>query len=355
MEVFDMREFDGHELVIFGHDAPTSLRAIIAIHSTVLGPAAGGCRMWPYASTTEAAADVLRLSRGMSYKNAMAGLPFGGGKAVIIGDARTAKTPELFAAFGRMVDSLRGRYVTAEDVGTTTADMAHVERVTKYVSGLGRAPGEAGGDPAPMTALGVFLGIRAAVKFRLGRADLAGLTVAVQGAGGVGYHLCGMLAAAGARLKVADVLPRALERVCDEFKAAPVPAVQVLEEQADVLAPCALGAILDARSTRKLRVPVVAGAANNQLATPEDGEALRAAGILYAPDYVINAGGIISVAREYYGGTEAQVIEDIQGIPARLTEIFERARREGRAPNEVADRMARERLGLDGETRRLVA
>jgi len=355
MEVFDMREFDGHELVIFGHDAPTGLRAIIAIHSTVLGPAAGGCRMWPYASTTEAAADVLRLSRGMSYKNAMAGLPFGGGKAVIIGDARTAKTPELFAAFGRMVDSLRGRYVTAEDVGTTTADMAHVERVTKYVSGLGRAPGEAGGDPAPMTALGVFLGIRAAVKFRLGRADLAGLTVAVQGAGGVGYHLCGMLAAAGARLKVADVLPQALERVCDEFKAAPVPAVRVLEEQADVLAPCALGAILDARSTRKLRVPVVAGAANNQLATPEDGEALRAAGILYAPDYVINAGGIISVAREYYGGTETQVIEDIQGIPARLTEIFERARREGRAPNEVADRMARERLGRDGETRRLVA
>ena len=355
MEVFDMREFDGHELVIFGHDAPTGLRAIIAIHSTVLGPAAGGCRMWPYASTTEAAADVLRLSRGMSYKNAMAGLPFGGGKAVIIGDARTAKTPELFAAFGRLVDSLRGRYVTAEDVGTTTADMAHVERVTKYVSGLGRAPGEAGGDPAPMTALGVFLGIRAAVKFRLGRADLAGLTVAVQGAGGVGYHLCGMLGAAGARLKVADVLPQALERVCDEFKAAPVPAVQVLEEQADVLAPCALGAILDARSTRKLRVPVVAGAANNQLATPEDGEALRAAGILYAPDYVINAGGIISVAREYYGGTEAQVIEDIQGIPARLSEIFERARREGRAPNEVADRMARERLGRDGETRRLVA
>jgi leucine dehydrogenase len=355
MEVFDMREFDGHELVIFGHDAPTGLRAIIAIHSTVLGPAAGGCRMWPYASTTEAAADVLRLSRGMSYKNALAGLPFGGGKAVIIGDARTAKTPELFAAFGRMVDSLRGRYVTAEDVGTTTADMAHVERVTKYVSGLGRAPGEAGGDPAPMTALGVFLGIRAAVKFRLGRADLAGLTVAVQGAGGVGYHLCGMLAAAGARLRVADVLPQALERVCDEFKAVPVPAVQVLEEQADVLAPCALGAILDARSTRKLRVPVVAGAANNQLATPEDGEALRAAGILYAPDYVINAGGIISVAREYYGGTEAQVIEDIQGIPARLSEIFERARREGRAPNEVADRMARERLGRDGETRRLVA
>ncbi|MFZ1905428.1 MAG: Glu/Leu/Phe/Val dehydrogenase dimerization domain-containing protein, partial [Steroidobacteraceae bacterium] len=201
MEIFDMREFDAHELVLFGHDAPTGLRAIIAIHSTALGPAAGGCRMWPYATTSEALADVLRLSRGMSYKNAMAGLPFGGGKAVIIGDSRTAKTPELFAAFGRLVDSLRGRYVTAEDVGTTIADMSHVARVTKYVSGLGRSPGAAGGDPGPKTALGVFLGIQAAVSFRLGRADLEGITVAVQGAGGVGYHLCGLLSSAGARLR----------------------------------------------------------------------------------------------------------------------------------------------------------
>ena len=355
MEVFDMREFDGHELVLFGHDAPTGLRAIISIHSTALGPAAGGCRMWPYATTTDAVADVLRLSRGMSYKNAMAGLPFGGGKAVIIGDPRTVKTPELLAAFGRLVDSLRGRYVTAEDVGTTTADMEQVARATKYVSGLGRSPGEAGGDPAPKTALGVFLGIKAAVKFRLGRADLAGLTVAVQGAGGVGYHLCGMLAAAGARLKVADVVPRAVERVCDEFKGTPVAAVKVLEEEADVLAPCALGAILNPRSIARLQAPVIAGAANNQLAQGQDGEALRAAGILYAPDYVINAGGIISVAREYYGGTEAQVIEDIQGIPARLTEVFERARRENRTTNEVADHMARERLGSRRESHRLVA
>ena len=353
MEVFDMREFDGHELVLFGHDAPTGLRAIIAIHSTTLGPAAGGCRMWPYATTTEAVADVLRLSRGMSYKNAMAGLPFGGGKAVIIGDARTGKSGELLAAFGRMVDSLRGRYVTAEDVGTTTSDMSHVARVTRYVSGLGRSPGEAGGDPAPKTALGVFLGIQAAVRFHSGSADLAGRTVAVQGAGGVGYHLCALLAAAGARLKVADVLPSAVERVCDEFKAAPVAAVKVLEEEADVLAPCALGAILNPRSIARLRVAVVAGAANNQLARDADGEALRAAGILYAPDYVINAGGIISVAREYYGGTEAQVLEDIKGIPARLAEVFERARREGRATNEIADRMARERLRREPE--RLVA
>ncbi len=353
MEIYDAREFDGHELVIFGHDGPTGLKAIIAIHSTALGPAAGGCRMWPYATTSDAVADVLRLSRGMSYKNAMAGLPFGGGKAVIIGDSRSAKTPELFAAFGRMVDSLRGRYVTAEDVGTTTADMAQVARVTRYVSGLGRSAGQAGGDPAPKTALGVFLGLKAAVRFRLGRSDLKGLTVAVQGAGGVGYHLCGMLAAAGARLKVADVVATAVERVCDEFGATAVAPVRVLEEEADVLAPCALGAILNTRSIAKLRVPVIAGAANNQLAQGSDGEALRAAGILYAPDYVINAGGIISVAREYYGGTETQVLEDIHGIPARLTEIFERARREGRSTHEVADRMARERL--KGEPQRLVA
>ena len=339
-----MRDFDGHELVVFGHDAPSGLRAIMAIHSTALGPAAGGCRMWPYKSTSAAISDVLRLSRGMSYKNAMAGLDFGGGKAVIIGDARKAKTPELFEAFGRLVDSLGGRYITAEDVGTTIADMAHVARSTQFVSGLGRAPGEAGGDPGPKTALGVFLGIKAAVKFRLGRADLKGVTVAIQGLGGVGYHLSGLLAAEGAQLRVADVDPAAVQRVCDEFKARAVPVEKVLAEDVDVLAPCALGAVLDGESIPRLRARIVAGAANNQLARAEDGAALQAAGILYAPDYVLNAGGIISVAREYYGGTEAQVVADIQAIPVRLAEIFERARRENRATNEVADEMARARL-----------
>ena len=219
MEIFDLREFDAHEQVVFGHDAATGMRAIIAIHSTTLGPAAGGCRMWPYATTAEAVADVLRLSRGMSYKNAMANLKFGGGKAVIIADAKKSKSPELFEAFGRFVDSLGGRYVTAEDVGTTTADMASVARATRYVAGLGRAPGEAGGDPGPKTALGVYLGIKAAVKFRLGRDELSGLSVAVQGVGGVGYHLCRMLAADGARLFVADVRPAAVQRVVEEFKA----------------------------------------------------------------------------------------------------------------------------------------
>jgi len=344
MEIFDMREFDGHEQVVFGHDAATGMRAIVALHSTALGPAAGGCRLWPYTSTAEAVADVLRLSRGMSYKNAMAELSLGGGKAVLIGEPRR-KTPELFEAFGRFVDSLGGRYVTAEDVGTTTADMAQVARATRYVAGLGRAPGEAGGDPGPKTALGVFLGIRAAVKFRLGRGELAGTSVAVQGAGGVGYHLCGLLARAGALLKVADVRSAAVQRVCEEFGAEPIGTEDVLGAQVDVLAPCALGAVLDAQSIPRLRARVVAGAANNQLAQGEDGQALSAAGILYAPDYVINAGGIISVAREYRGGaTEAQVIADIQGIPMRLTEIFERARRENRSTAAVADQMARERL-----------
>ena len=345
LELFDRPEFDAHEQVVFGHDVVTGLRAIIAIHSTVLGPAAGGCRRWAYASTSDAIADVLRLSRGMSYKNAMAGLALGGGKAVIIAAPGEAKTPELFRAFGRLVDSLGGRYVTAEDVGTSLEDMASVRQTTRFVAGLGAAPGAAGGDPGPKTALGVALGIEAAVRFRLGRASLQDVAVAVQGLGGVGYHLCRRLAAAGARLEVADVRPAAVQRVADELGAQPVAAEEVLFRDVDVIAPCALGAVLDARSIPRLRARIVAGAANNQLAVDEDGTALSAAGILYAPDYVINAGGIISVAREYEGGaTEAQVIADIEGIPGRLTEIFERARLEGRPTGMIADQLARERL-----------
>ena len=345
MEIFEMREYDGHELVAFAHDAATGLHAVIAVHSTALGPAAGGCRLWPYATSEAAVADVLRLSRGMSYKNALAGLAFGGGKAVIIGEPRM-KTPGLLTAFGRVVDSLGGRYITAEDVGTTVADMTHVRRATRFVAGLGAAPGEAGGDPGPKTALGVYLGIKAAVKFRLGKADLSEVRVAVQGAGGVGYHLCGLLARDGAELAVADVQPAAVRRVCEEFKARAVPVEEILALDVDVLAPCALGAVLDARSIPKLRTRVIAGAANNQLAQGEDGVALQAAGILFAPDYVINAGGIISVSHEYRGGaSEAEVIADIELIPVRLTEIFERARRENRPTNAIADDMARERLG----------
>ena len=346
MEIFDLREFDDHELVVFGHDAACGLRAIIAVHSTALGPAAGGCRMWPYATTAEAIADVLRLSRGMSYKNALAGVPFGGGKSVIIGESRKAKTPQLLEAFGRLVDSLAGRYITAEDVGTTIADMAHVARATRYVAGLGAEPGQAGGDPGPKTALGVYLGIKAAAQFQLGRSELKGMTVAIQGVGGVGYHLCRLLAADGVELSVADVRPAVVQRAREEFRARAVTVEEVLALEVDVLAPCALGAVLNAQSIPRLRARIIAGAANNQLAQGQDGTALQAAGILYAPDYVINAGGIISVAREYGGGaTEAQVIADIQAIPARLNEIFERARRENRPTNAVADEMARAKLG----------
>src|SRR5215469_13808273 len=308
MEIFDMREFDGHELVVFGNEARTGLRAIIAIHSTALGPAAGGCRMRPYATTAEAVADVLRLSRGMSYKNAMAGLALGGGKAVIMGDSRKAKTAELFEAFGRLVDSLGGRYITAEDVGTTIIDMANVARATRYVAGLGAAPGRAGGDPGPKTALGVYLGIKAAVKFHLGRTDLKGVRVAIQGAGGVGHHLCRLLVAEGAELLVADVHPAAVQRACEQFGARPVAVDEVLALDADVLSPCALGGVLNAESIPRLKASIVAGAANNQLAQGQDGAALQAGGILYASDYVSNAGEIISVSRGCYGdAAEAQV------------------------------------------------
>ena len=360
MDLFQMRDFDSHEQVMFGCDAASGLRAIIAIHSTALGPAAGGCRMWPYAASADAVVDALRLSRGMSYKNAMAELPFGGGKAVIIGDSRD-KTRQRMEAFGRLVDSLGGRYITAEDVGTTTADMGQVACVTPFVSGLAlesaRAtdPGMAlGGDPGPKTALGVFLGLKAAVRFRLGRASLEGLKIAVQGLGGVGHPLCRLLAAEGATLRVADPRPGAAQRVCEELGAKEVPVESILSQDVDVFAPCALGAVLDSRSIPTLRAQVVAGSANNQLAREEDGETLLRAGILYAPDYVINAGGIISVAHEYQGGaTAAQVKAEIERIPVRLTDIFERARREGRPTSAIADEMARERLAAGN--RRMVA
>lgn len=353
MSVFENREFNGHELVVFGNDEPTALRAVVAVHSTALGPAAGGCRMWPYANTDEAITDALRLSRGMSYKNAMAGLPFGGGKAVIIGDSRR-KTPQLFEAFGRFVDTLAGLYITAEDVGTTTADMESVAKQTSFVTGLHRRGGEFGGDPSPKTALGVYLGLKAAARFRWGRSDLSGLRVAVQGVGGVGYHLCRLLAAEGAVLRVADVRSDAAERVRDELGASIVPVDTVIAEDVDVFAPCALGAVLNSHSIGRIRARIVAGAANNQLSEDVDGVALQTSGILYAPDYVINAGGIISVTREYLGGTsESQVVGEIQAIGDRLIEIFERARRESRPTNAVADRLAQERI--EAAQRRLVA
>jgi leucine dehydrogenase len=339
--MFDHPAFDAHERVAFAYDAVSGLRAIVALHSTVLGPGAGGCRFWEYPSSTEALTDALRLSRGMSYKNAMAGLPLGGGKAVVMLDPRRPKTPELLQALGRLVHSLDGSYITAEDVGATVADMEEVATQTPYVSGLPRTAVDADGNPGPKTALGVYLGIKAAAEFRLGRADLGGLTIAVQGLGGVGYQLCRLLAAEGAKLRVADLRGALVEQASEEFGATVSRPETILFERADIISPCALGAVFDAVTIPKLQTKIVAGAANNQLATADDGARLHAAGILYAPDYVINAGGIISVGREYLGGATVQSIEaEIGKIPQRLTEIFQCSKTSNQPTSAVADAMA---------------
>ena len=342
MSVFDHPEFDHHEAIHHLTDRASGLRAIIAIHSTRLGPAAGGCRRWQYDSSAAALSDALRLSRGMTYKNAVAGLPFGGGKAVILAEKQTASAPDLFAAFGRAVDSLDGRYITAEDVGVTVEDMRLVRRETEYVSGLPQSGESAGGDPSPWTALGVFLGLKAAVKARLGTDSMEGLSVAVQGVGNVGRHLCRLLHKASARLIVTDVNPRNLTRLRNEIPVAEIAPDAVLSADVDVLAPCALGNVLNAETIPRIRASVVAGAANNQLATDADGARLTERGILYAPDYVINAGGIISVAREYLGqSSEEEVRAEVGRIPERLTALFGEAEKTGQPTNTLADELAR--------------
>jgi len=349
MAVFDHTEFDNHESLHFMNDESSGLRAIIAVHSTALGPAAGGCRRWSYSSDGEAVTDALRLSRGMTYKNAVAELPFGGGKAVILADDGAPKSPELLAAFGRAVDSLGGSYITAEDVGMSVEDMRHVQQQTKFVSGLPQSDGDAGGDPSPWTALGVFLGVEAAVKVRLGRDSLDGLTVAVQGVGHVGAHLCRLLRDAGAKILVADVNSDNLNAVAESMPVDVITPSEILYADADVLAPCALGNILTSATIPKIKAKIIAGAANNQLSTFEDGARLSAQEILYAPDYVINAGGIISVSHEYYGGSsEDKVRADVEKIPTRLQAIFAESNGSGRPTNELADEYAR-RLITAGE------
>jgi leucine dehydrogenase len=345
MAVYDDSAFDDHERVLFCRDAAAGLCAIIAIHSTALGPAAGGVRQWRYADSDEALHDVLRLSRGMSYKNAMAGLAFGGGKAVIIETDDFEPARALYESFGAFVDTLNGDYITAEDVGMSPSIMQMIAARTRYVTGLPAEAGKAGGDPSPKTALGIFSGIEAAVQHALGHADIAGLKVAVQGAGNVGYHLCSLLAAAGARLVVADIDGGKVERIRSEFGAEACSVDDILFHDVDVLSPCALGAVLTAQSIPRLRTRIVAGGANNQLETAEDGARLARAGILYAPDYVINAGGIINVACEYYGDAdESDVDERVRRIGPRLARIFEQADAEGKPTNEVADRLARQRI-----------
>ncbi|WP_421683769.1 Glu/Leu/Phe/Val dehydrogenase [Stutzerimonas urumqiensis] len=348
MSVFAHPDFDDHEQVIFCHDKASGLKAIIAIHDTRLGPALGGCRMYPYASDDDALRDVLRLSRGMTYKSALAELPLGGGKAVIIGDPHGGKSDALFHAMGDFVDSLGGRYVTAADSGTSVPEMQLMAQRTRHVSGA--APREAldggmrNGDPSPSTAYGVFLGLREAVRHRLGRDDLSGVRVAIQGVGHVGFDLAQQLTAAGAQLWVTDVYGPNVQRAVDELGASAVRPQDIYGLDVEVFAPCAMGGILNADTLEALRAPVVAGAANNQLATPEIAVELQRRNCLYAPDYAINAGGIIDVCYERTGGSPAQIRAHVERIAPTLALIFERAAAEGLPTSVIADRLARERL-----------
>ena len=339
-------DFDAHEALHFVTDETTGLRAIIAMHSTHLGPAAGGTRFWHYSDDADALTDALRLSRGMSYKNSMAGLPLGGGKAVVLADSSRTKTPEMLAAFASAVDSLGGKYVTAEDVGMSVSDMIEISKKTKYVAGLPVGGGQVGGDPGPHTSLGVFLGIKAAVKRALGKDNLDGLHIALQGAGSVAGGVARQAAAEGARLSIADVDQARAEALAAETGGTVVAPGDLLSLEADVVSPCALGAILTEESIAHLKTPIVAGGANNQLATAEDGKRLQARGILYAPDYVINAGGIINVSTEYLGDGGPELVRSrVEAIPGRLEQIWSESAASGQDPASVADAMAQKLIG----------
>ncbi|EPC04367.1 hypothetical protein L861_03335 [Litchfieldella anticariensis FP35 = DSM 16096] len=344
MRVFQHPEFDRHEQVVFGFDDNSGLQAIIAIHNTYRGPALGGLRIYPYASEEDALTDVLRLSRGMTYKSALANLPLGGGKAVIIADPIRHKTSALLEAMGRLVDSLGGRYITAEDSGSSEADMQVIARQTEHVSGL-RKPGVESGDPSPFTAHGVFCALRCAVRHGLGRTHLQDLRVAIQGVGHVGAYLARELRAAGAQLVVSDVNEAATAQLAKELGAEVVAPAEIFDVDADVFAPCALGGVIDDQVCERLKVRVVAGAANNQLATPAAGRRLHERGILYTPDYAANAGGVIEVAwQRRHDYRREDVMTHVEGIEDTLDEIFQRARREHSPPEEIADRVAEERF-----------
>ena len=345
-------DYDDHELVEVVREPKSGLTAIIAVHSSHLGPGAGGTRFWHYAEPKNAMRDALRLSRGMSYKNAMAGLPMGGGKAVILADDKGTKTPEMLIAFADAVEALGGRYVTAEDVGISEADMARVAERTQYVSGLPvEGKDAAGGDPGPFTAMGIYHGIKAAVRHKLGKDSLDGVHVAIQGTGSVGGGVARLLAKDGAKLTLADIDAARAEALARELGGKAVASDAIMSVSCDVFSPNALGAILDDEGIARLDCKIVAGGANNQLARAHHGPMLAERGILYAPDYVINAGGIISVTLEYLARTDGQacdindVRERIATIPGRLEQIWQESDRSGVSPDQVADRMAQELIG----------
>jgi len=336
MAFFDLADYDDHEQVVFCNDKASGLKAIIAVHNTKLGPAVDGCRLWDYASDEEALVDALRLSKGMTYKNAMAGLQMGGGKSVILGDPKTIKSEALFKAFGEALNRLNGRYLSAEDVNITTDDIAIANTVTPFVTGTeGKS-----GNPAPFTALGTFLGIKASVKYKLGRDELKGLKGAVQGLGSVGYGLCEHLHNAGAELFVTDINQAALDKAALELDATIVGLDEIYDQDVDVYAPCALGASINDDTIKRLKAKIVAGCANNQLAEPRHDQALVDSSILYAPDYVINAGGIINISFEenYCAQRSTKKVEEIYNT---LLDVFTKAEEQNRPTGMIADEMAR--------------
>jgi leucine dehydrogenase len=344
MKLFDTIAGMGHEQLILCQDSASAYRGIIAVHSTVLGPALGGTRFWNYATDEEAIVDALRLARGMTYKNAVAGLNLGGGKSVIIGDNKTVTREMIFRAHGRFVESLSGRYITAEDVGTSTADMDYVHMETDYVTGLaGRS-----GDPSPVTAHGVFRAIQASAKERWGTDDLVNKVVAIQGCGHVGYYLAKELHEAGAKLVVSDIDAERVKRVAADFVADGVASDEIYGVKADIFAPCALGAIINDKTIPRLKVEIVAGAANNQLLEERHGDALEARGVLYAPDYVANAGGVINVYSELAGWTSARSFRKADEIYDTVRKVFEIARDEKIPTYLAADRLAEQRIRAVG-------
>ncbi|NUO62561.1 MAG: Glu/Leu/Phe/Val dehydrogenase [Gemmatimonadaceae bacterium] len=340
MELFDRLADMGHEQLVLCSEPSAGYRGIIAIHSTTLGPALGGTRFWNYASDEEAIIDALRLARGMTYKNAVAGLNLGGGKSVIIGDNKMRNREMIFRAHGRFVESLGGRYVTAEDVGTSPSDMDYVFNETKYVAGLaGRS-----GDPSPVTAHGVFRAVQASAKHKFGSDDLDGRTITLQGCGHVGYYLAKELYQAGARLIVTDIDPEKVKTVVEETKAKAVAPDEIYSQKADIFAPCALGAIINDKTIPQLKVQVVSGGANNQLAEERHGDILQEKGILYAPDYVANAGGVINVYSELAGWDATRSLRKADEIYNTILGVFEIAEKDGIPTYRAADRLAERRL-----------
>jgi leucine dehydrogenase len=343
MELFKHMEKYDYEQLVFCQDEKSGLKAIIAIHDTTLGPALGGTRMWTYDSEEAAIEDALRLSRGMTYKNAAAGLNLGGGKTVIIGDPRKDKNEEMFRAFGRYIQGLNGRYITAEDVGTTVQDMDIIHEETDYVTGISPAFGSSG-NPSPVTAYGVYRGIKAAAKQAFGDDSLEGRTIAVQGVGNVAYNLCRHLHEEGASLIVTDINKEAVQRAVEDFGAKAVDPNEIYAVDCDIFAPCALGAVINDDTIPQFKAKVIAGAANNQLKETRHGDLINEMGIYYAPDYVINAGGVINVADELYGYNRERAMKRVEQIYNNVERVFEIAKRDRIPSYAAADRMAEERI-----------